>query len=200
MESQLIFSLRKVQTVTLIQKLLMKKNAVYVIHQLFVVPASMGLLTFQLLKPCWRLFTARYLGVDISHDLSWKLHIARIIGKANKYLGFLRRNLKAKNPQLQECAYTIIRPQLEYATPVWDPHTKDNINKIEMVQKRAAQWGLNDYLPYLSAEDMLDKRHYHTSGIELFFEGTCPAEQVLSNFYSSSKIYSSIFAGVDWEK
>ena len=74
---------------------------------------------------------ALYLRADISHDLSWKPHIARITGNANKSLGFLRRNLKAKNLQLWERAYkAIVRPQLEYAAPVWDPHTKDNINKI----------------------------------------------------------------------
>ena len=89
---------------------------------------------------------ARYLGVDISHDLSWKPNINRITGNANRSLGFLRRNLKAKNLQLRERAYkAIVRPQLEYAAPVWDPHTQDDINKNEMVQRRAAQWVLNDY-------------------------------------------------------
>ena len=29
-------------------------------------------------------------------------------------------------------------PILEYSSPVWSPHTKYNIHKIEMVQKRAA--------------------------------------------------------------
>ena len=106
---------------------------------------------------------ARYLGVDISHDLSWKPHINRITGNANKSLGFLRRNLKAKNLQLRERAYkAIVRPQLEYAAPVWDPHTQDDINKIEMVQRRAAQWVLNDYSPYSSVSDMLEKLNGRT--------------------------------------
>ena len=38
--------------------------------------------------------------------------------------------------------------QLEYAAPVWDPHTQD-IHKTEMVQRRAARWVLGDYSPYL---------------------------------------------------
>ena len=29
---------------------------------------------------------------------------------------------------------TYIRPTVEYASPVWDPHTKRNTNKIEMVR------------------------------------------------------------------
>ena len=35
---------------------------------------------------------------------------------------------------------TYIRPTVEYASPVWDPHTKRNTNKIEMVQRRCARY------------------------------------------------------------
>ena len=35
-------------------------------------------------------------------------------------------------------AYTsLCRPILEYVDVVWDPHTKTNINKVEMIQNRA---------------------------------------------------------------
>ena len=102
--------------------------------------------------------SAKYLGVDITSDLSWKPHITRITNTANKSLGFLRRNLKAKNPELRERAYkAIVRPQLEYAAPVWDPHTLNDIQKIEMVQRRAARWVLGDYSPYSSVSDMLGR-------------------------------------------
>ena len=33
-----------------------------------------------------------------------------------------------------------IKPTVEYASPVWDPHTKRNTNKIEMVQRRCARY------------------------------------------------------------
>ena len=39
----------------------------------------------------------KYLGVNISHDLRWDTHINSIIGKANKTLGFIRRNLNIGN-------------------------------------------------------------------------------------------------------
>ena len=66
--------------------------------------------------------SAKYLGVDIASDLSWKPHITRITNTANKSLGFLRRNLKAKNPELRERAYkAIVRPSwsmlLQSGTP-----------------------------------------------------------------------------------
>ena len=55
--------------------------------------------------------SAKYLGVDIVSDLSWKPHITRITNTANKPPCFLRRNFKAKNPELRERAYkAIVRP------------------------------------------------------------------------------------------
>ena len=107
--------------------------------------------------------SARYLGVDIANDLSWKPHITRITNNANKSLGFLRRNLKAKNPELRELTYkAIVRPQLEYAAPVWDPYIQEDIQRIEMVQRRAARWVLSDYSPYSSVSDMLGRLGWRT--------------------------------------
>ena len=104
------------------------------------------------------LLSARYLGVDIASDLSWKPHIASIANSANKSLGFLRRNLKAKSPELREIAYkAIVRPQLEYTAPVWDPHIQEDIQRIEVVQRQAARWVLSDYSPYSSVSDMLGR-------------------------------------------
>lgn len=71
--------------------------------------------------------------------------------------------MKAKNPALREKAYkATVRPQLEYAAPVWDPHTQDDISKIEMVQRRAARWVLGDYSPYSSVSYMLEKLGWRT--------------------------------------
>ena len=68
---------------------------------------------------------AKNLGVDISSDLSWRSHTDRITGKATKTLTFVRRNIKTKHPGVREMAYnTLVRPQLEYAAAVLDPHTK----------------------------------------------------------------------------
>ena len=100
----------------------------------------------------------RYLGVDISSDLSWKYHISRITNNANKSLGFIRRNLKVRNTKLREKAYkAIFRPHLEYTAPVWGTHIKEDIQKIESVQRRAARWVLGDYSSYSSVTDMIGR-------------------------------------------
>ena len=44
---------------------------------------------------------------------------------------------------------------LEYASSVWDPHTLNNINRIEAVQRRAARFFLNEFSSYSSVTNML---------------------------------------------
>jgi hypothetical protein len=34
---------------------------------------------------------------------------------------------------------------MEYACTIWDPHTKENINKLEAVQRRSAGFVYNDF-------------------------------------------------------
>ena len=98
---------------------------------------------------------ARYLGVDLSTNIDFNTHINRITSNANKSIGFIKRNIKTKHPGVLEAAYkTIVRPQLEYASPVWGPYTESNIYKVEMVQRRAIRWTLNNFSPYDSLSKM----------------------------------------------
>ena len=101
--------------------------------------------------------SAKYLGVTIFQDLNWNKHINNITGKANRALGFIKRNVKTKNESVKELAYkTLVRPLVEYASTIWSPHTKQNTQKIEMVQRRAARWVNNNYSTYDSVSTMLD--------------------------------------------
>ena len=50
--------------------------------------------------------SAKYLGIDISSDLSWDTHINRISKKPNNTLGFLRRNIKIQSESLKSSAYS----------------------------------------------------------------------------------------------
>ena len=75
---------------------------------------------------------AKYLGVDISSSLTWNSHINRIVSSANRTLNFVRRNIKTKIPKVRETAYnSLVRPQLEYASAVWDPNHKKRISQAK---------------------------------------------------------------------
>ena len=57
---------------------------------------------------------ARYLGVDISSNISWSSHIGRVVGNANRSIGYIHRNIKIKSKDVRKSAYyTIVRLQLE---------------------------------------------------------------------------------------
>ncbi len=99
--------------------------------------------------------SAKYLGVTISNDLTWNTHIDNITNKANRTLGFLRRNIKVHSEPLKSTAYkTLVRPQLEYCSPVWSPHTEAAISQIESIQRRAARWVKRDYQRTSSVTNM----------------------------------------------
>ena len=102
--------------------------------------------------------TTKYLGVDLTTDLSWNTHISRITKKANCMLGFLKRNLQTSNKQLKSNAYyTLVRPHLEYCSSIWNPHTLENRNLIEAVQRRAARYVCNRYERTDSVTQMLQE-------------------------------------------
>ena len=99
---------------------------------------------------------SKYLGVEISSNLSFNSHIQNITTSASRSLGFLKRNIRSKNPELREMAYkTLVRPLVEYSSSVWSPYTKSNIVRLEMIQRRAARWTLSEYSPYASVTQML---------------------------------------------
>ena len=103
------------------------------------------------------------LGVDISSSLSWNPHVDRITGNANRTLGFVRRNIKTKMSKVRETAYnTLVRPQLEYASAVWYPHTKVRTSQLEQVQRRAARWTASNYDWQASATQIVQDLGWHT--------------------------------------
>ena len=87
--------------------------------------------------------SSKYLGVHLSTDLRWNKHVRYITNKANKLLGFLKRNLKQYTTTMKEKAYkSLIQPIVEYCSSVWNCYTAKNITQVEMVQRSAARWVL----------------------------------------------------------
>ena len=107
--------------------------------------------------------SAKYLGLTLSKDMTWKTHVSQVITKANRSLGFLIRNLQIRSPDIKEKAYFgLVRPQVEYASSVWDPYHKNQVHSIEMVQRRTARWVLNRYHNTSSVTDMLQHLGWQT--------------------------------------
>jgi hypothetical protein len=97
-----------------------------------------------------------YLGLTFQSDMSWRKHIDKITNKANRMLGLLRRNLRNSSHKIREQAYIgLVRPHAEYCSTVWSPHTKKDINRVEMIQRRAARFVLQKYQRRESVSAML---------------------------------------------
>jgi len=80
------------------------------------------------------------IGIEVDDKLSFCQHIDSQIKKANSKAGWLRRSFKFLTPKLFKPLYMqIVRSNLEYAVPVWSPHLKTYIDKIEKVQERATK-------------------------------------------------------------
>ena len=87
-----------------------------------------------------------YLGITITETLNWKMLVLNVKNKANKTLGFIKRNLRSCPERIKAQAYaSLVRPSLEYACASWDPYRKYQIDILEQVQRRAARFVTNTY-------------------------------------------------------
>ena len=79
---------------------------------------------------------AKYLGLTLDTRLNFNKHIDIICKKANAALGFIMRNTYYCQRYVKVDVYnTYVRPIMEYAAFVWSPHTINNINKLEALQR-----------------------------------------------------------------
>ena len=100
----------------------------------------------------------KHYGVNINSKLSWNHHVDAITKKANSTLAFIRRNTSnCPRPVKAYCYQNYVRPTLEYASTVWDPTTKQNINKLEMVQRRAARYVYSNWRCHSSPTEMMQQ-------------------------------------------
>lgn len=84
--------------------------------------------------------THKHLGIILSSNLSWNLHLDETVKKAHSRLGMLRR-LKyiLDRKSLQKLYFSFVRPVLEYADIIWDNIPEYLVNKIESIQLEAAR-------------------------------------------------------------
>ena len=108
-------------------------------------------------SPLDKVLSYRYLGVLITASLSWSDHITTVCSKARRQLGYLYRKFyNHVTPDTLKTLYiAYIRPLLEYAVPVWDPHHKKDVVALESIQRLASKictktWNAASYEDRLS--------------------------------------------------
>ena len=80
--------------------------------------------------------TSKYLGLTLTPKMKFNTHINLATKKANSICAFLKRNIRSCPTKVKEKAYiSLVRPITEYAAIVWDPFTKENIQKLEQVDE-----------------------------------------------------------------
>ena len=100
----------------------------------------------------------------LNRSLSWSTQISTIVSKVTRSLNFLKRNLSNCSREVKESAYlTMVRPQMEFASAVWDPYYNSHIQQLEKVQQHAAWWIYNDYSRISSVSAMVSESVSWTS-------------------------------------
>ena len=99
------------------------------------------------------------LGITMSCDLSWSMHIAQISSKAYRILGLLRRTFSATNSiTTRKSLYiSLVRSQLLYGSQIWRPVLIKDIKSLEQIQRRATKFILNGH--YTDYKSRLLKLH-----------------------------------------
>ena len=73
-------------------------------------------------------------------------------------LRFIKRNFKGCPQSVKESVYvSLVRPLLEYSSCAWDPCAEGLKHQLEMVQRRAARFVLNNYTRDSSVSEMLSE-------------------------------------------
>jgi len=101
--------------------------------------------------------SAKYLDITLQSNLKWSLYYDNIISNGNESLGIFKHNLTVSNTDIKSRAYdAFVRPKPEYSCSVWDPHTNEYKNMIEMMQRRATRYTMNNYHNTSSVNTMID--------------------------------------------
>lgn len=81
------------------------------------------------------------LGVTVSSNLTFKVHILEKVNLAYRMLGIIKRNFYSVDTFTFLTLYkSFVRCHLEYANSVWNPCTSGLIRDIEKIQKRATKY------------------------------------------------------------
>lgn len=116
----------------------------------------------------------KYLGVHITNNLKWDMHIDHITANAIRTLGFIRRNFSQVPSSIKLLLYkTLIWSKLEYAASIWDPDPAFLIHKLEMVQNNSTRFILCNYTRAASISSMKSTLNLQTLALRKNFSRLC---------------------------
>ena len=95
--------------------------------------------------------TVKDLGVWTGEDASFEDHIECLVQSSKVRTGMLLRHFKTREPEPMTTMFnSYVRSRLEYCSLVWNPWKKEDIDKLERVQKN-----------FTSKIEGLEKLNYH---------------------------------------
>ena len=91
----------------------------------------------------------RDLGVLASSDGKWHKQVNSTASKAHWVLGLMKSTFSSWSNEIARIIYpTFIRPHLEFASSVWNPHLEHDSKTLESVQRRETLTKESHHLPY----------------------------------------------------
>ena len=82
----------------------------------------------------------RDLGIIITKDIKWQKQTEKSCKTAYRVLGFIARNCRYNNKELILPLYkSVVCPHLEHALQFWSPDLRQDIHKIEKIQRKATK-------------------------------------------------------------
>ena len=121
--------------------------------------------------------SANILGIHISADLKWNVHISHILTKASKRLYFLRllKRSEVDHASLLTVYTTCIRSVLDYGCQTWNFGIPQYLSEeVERIQRRA----LRIIYPHLSYRQASETTHLPTLSLR---RGITCADHILIN-------------------
>ena len=83
--------------------------------------------------------SAKDLGVTVLKDLKWTAHIAHVVAKSNRVLGFIKKNCSGdlNEESLRLLYISLVRSNLCYISQLWAPQSSMLMLEVENIQRRA---------------------------------------------------------------
>jgi hypothetical protein len=116
----------------------------------------------------------KYLGLTFTNKLCWNLHINQVYSKCIQKMMFLKRSIRSSTVKVRELAYTTyVLPVLEYGCQVVDSSKRNQIDKLEKIQRKAARFIFQDFRRRSSPTQMMARLGWKPLSMRRKFHKLC---------------------------